>query len=104
MDATYSRLRTTPTKVKPNDELQRRAGVDQSATKEVEQTSTKETSSNTRFNKVLITMIVILLLLTLASIALSVTFFSELTSEQTKLASQLDKNEDPRSVLQNNIS
>ena len=55
-DATYSRLRTTQTKIKPNDEFQRRAGVDQSATKGVEQTSTREASSNTKFNTVLITM------------------------------------------------
>ena len=41
-DATYSRLRTTQTNVKPNDELQRRADVDQSATKGVEQTGKKK--------------------------------------------------------------
>ena len=89
-DATYSRLRTTQTKVKSNDELQRRTD-NQSATKGVKLISTKEASSKTKFNAVLITMIVILMLLTLASIALSVTTFSRLTSEQSKLASQLDK-------------
>ena len=111
-DETYSRLRTTQTKIKPNDELQRRADIDQSATKGVKPTSTKEASSNTKFNTVLITMIVILLLFMLASIALSVTTFSRLTSEQSKLAKQLDKIEDTRSELnftqliltQNNIS
>ena len=34
----------------------------------------------------------------------SVTPFRELTSEQSKLANQLDKYEDSRSVLQNNMS
>ena len=103
-DATYSRLRTTQIKIKPNNELLRQADIDPSARKGVEQTSTKEASNNTKFNTVLITMIVILLLLMLASIALSVTSFSRLTSEQSKLASQMDKYEDSRSVLQNNIS
>ena len=61
------------------------------------QTSINEASNS---NAVLITRIVILLLLTLTSIALSAATFSQITSEQSKLARQQDKIEDTlRSVL-----
>ena len=63
-NATYTRLGTIPTEVNPCYELQQRENIDQSATKEVKQTSTNEASNS---NAVLITMIVILLLLTLTS-------------------------------------
>jgi hypothetical protein len=97
-DETYSKLRMTHTKVRPSDDLTRRADIDQNTTKGVKQTSAKGASSNTKVNTLLITMIVILLL-TLTSIALSVATFSRLTSElssvHSKLASQLDNpNED----------
>ena len=55
---------------------------------------TKEASNNTNLNTVLITMMVILILLTLTSIALSATIFNRLSFEVSKLAHQLDKNED----------
>ena len=111
-DQTYSRLRTTHNKVRPSDDLTRRADINQNTTKEVKQTSTKEESCNTKVTiAVLITTIMILLILMLVSIVLSVATFSRLTSEQSKLASQPDnQNEDTRSELtqlinvQNNIS
>ena len=111
-DETYSRLRTTHNEDRPSEDHQRKADIDQNTTKGVKQTSTKEATSSTKVTTaVLITMIAILLILTLLSIALSVATFSRLTSEQSKLASQLDnQNDDVRSELtrlteiQNNIS
>ena len=111
-DETYSRLRMTQTKVRPSDDITKRADIDQSTTKGVKQTSTKEVPSNIKVaTAVLITMIAILLILMLTSIALSVATFSRLVSEQSKLASQIDnQNEDIRSELtqliqiHNNIS
>ena len=111
-DQAYSRLRTTHNKVRPSDDLTRRTDINQNTTKGVKQTSTKEVSCNTKVTiAVLITTIIILLILMLVSIVLSVATFSRLTSEQSKLASQLDnQNEDVRSELiqltqiQNNIS
>ena len=110
----YSRVRVTQTKIRPSDDLARSADLNQSTTKRVKQTSTKEAPSSTKVTTaVLITMIAILLLLTLTSIALSVANFSQLTSEQSKLASQLENlNQDTSSELnltqliqiQNNIS
>ena len=87
----YSRLGAIPTEVNPCYELQQRVNIDRSATKGVKQTSTNE-ASNSR--AVLITMIVVLLLFTLTSIALSAVTFSRMTSEQSKLARQQDKTED----------
>ena len=69
----------------------RKADIDQRVTKEVKPIGIKEVSNSTKFNKVLITMIMKLLLLTLTSIVLSVTTFSGLTSGQFKLVRQLDK-------------
>ena len=113
-DETYSRLRRTHNKVRPSDDLTRRADIDQNTTKGVKQTSTREASSNTKvIAAVLITLIVTLFLLTLTSIALSVATFSRLTSVQSKVASKLENlNEDKTSKLnltqlieiQNNIS
>ena len=110
-DATYSRLRRTQDEVRSSDDLTRRADIDQNTAKGVKQTSTKEASSSTKVTiAVIITVIVILVLLTLISIALSVATFSQLTSEQSKLAtcSHLDnQNEDIRiqlTQIQNNIS
>ena len=91
-DETYSRLRTPQTRIQPNNDLQRKAANDQS-TPGVKQTKTKETSSNTKFNTVLITMMVILMSITLVSIALSVTIFSRLSSDQFKLISQVNENQ-----------
>ena len=111
-EETYSRLRRTLDEIRPSDDLTRRADIDQNTTQGVKQTSTKETPSSTKITTaVLITMIVILLILILISIVLSVATFSRLTSEQSKVASQLENlNEDIRSGLtqliqiQNNIS
>ena len=95
-DATYSRLRMTHNKVRPSDDLTRRADINQNTTKGAKQISTKETPSNTKVTAaVLITTIMILLILILVSIVLSAVIFGRLTSEQSKLASQLDnQNED----------
>ena len=95
-DETYSRLRTTEAKIKPNYELQRR---DQSAIKQEKQNKSKEESSNTKFNIVMTIIMAILLLLTLISIALSMTTFNQLTSEQTNMLSQLHKIDDIKSAL-----
>ena len=67
----------------------------------MKQTSAKEATSSTKVTvAVIITMIVILLILMLASFVLSVVTFSRLTSEQSKLASQLENlNQDTRSEL-----
>jgi hypothetical protein len=54
--------------------------------KEVQQTNVANT---TNFNTVMITMMVLFLLITLVSIALSVTTFNCLASEQSKVLSQL---------------
>ena len=74
-DATYLRQGAIQININPCYELQRKSDINQSATKGVKPTSIKEASSNTKFKAVLIIMIVIVLL-TLASIALSVTTFS----------------------------
>ena len=111
-DATYSRLRMTHNNVRPSDDLTRRADINQYITKEVKQIGTKEAPSSTKVTTaVLITMIAILLILMLISVVLSVVTFSRLTSEQSKLASQIgNQNEDIKSELiqltqiQNNIS
>ena len=105
-DAIGLRERTIPTEVNPCYEPRK------NETKGVKTKGTKEASNNTNLNTVLIAMMVILLLLTLTSIALSVTIFNRLSSEVSKLAHQLDKNEDTRTELkltqliqmQNNIS
>ena len=83
-DETYSRLRVI-NKVKPNDEPQRRADIDQSTTKGVKPTDKKEALNSTKISIVIITMIAILLLLMLVSIALSLTTFSRLISQQPKV-------------------
>ena len=96
-DETYSRLRMTHNKIRPSEEGQKKVVIDQSTAKGVKQTSTKEAPCSIKVTTaVLITMIAILLLLTLTSIALSVATFSRLTSMQSKMmASQLDnQNED----------
>ena len=105
----------THNKVRPNEEGQRKADIHQNTTKGVMLTGTKEAISNTKVTTaVLITVRVILLILTLTSIALSVATFTQLTSMQSKMmASQLNnQNEDKSCELnstqliqtQNNIS
>ena len=108
-DETYSSLRRTQDEVRPSDDLTRRTDINQNTAKGVKQTSTNEASSNTKVTAaVIITMIVILMILMLISIVLSVATFSRLTSEQSKVATKLDnQNEDIRIQLtriQNNIS
>ena len=113
-DETYSRLRRTHNKVRPSDDLTRRADINQNTTQGVKQISTKEASSNIKaIAAVLITMIAILVLLTLTSIALSVATFSRLKSLQSNVVSQLQNlNQDKMSKLnltqlieiQNNVS
>ena len=111
-DETYSRLRVINNKVKPNDELQGRGDINQNTKKEIKPAGTRGASSSTKFNRALITMIVILLLLMIVSIALTLTTFSRLTSEQSKLATWLNENKDTNSEInftqiiltQNNIS
>ena len=89
-DETYSRLRTTQIKTEPSYELQQRANVGQSAINGAKQNSSKDSQNNTKYIVVLIIMIVILVLSTFASIAVSITTYSRLTSEQSKGLSQLD--------------
>ena len=98
-DETYSRLRVINNKVKPNDEFQGRGDINQNTKKEIEPTGTKRASNSTKFNRALITMIVILLLLMLVSIALTLITFSQLISEQSKLATGLNKNKDTNSEI-----
>ncbi|MCG8622010.1 MAG: hypothetical protein MJE68_08460, partial [Proteobacteria bacterium] len=71
-DETYSQLRRTHNEVRPSDERQRRADINQN-TKEMKQASTKEAPRNTKvITAVFITMIlVVLLILTILSIILS---------------------------------
>ena len=113
-DETYSRLRTH-NKIRPSEESQRKADIDQSSAKGVKQTSTNEASSNIKVTTaVMITMIAIFLLLILTSIALSVATFTQLTTMQSKMmASQLDNQNEDKSCelnstqiiqIQNNIS
>ena len=110
-DETYSRLRMTQNKVRPSDDLTRRGDINQNTIKGVKQTSTKEATSSTKVTTaVIITVIAMLLILMLISIVLSVAIFSRLTSEQSKVASQLDNQNDSEDIriqltqIQNNIS
>ena len=107
----YSRLRTTQTKSKPSYELQQKENVGQSAIKGAKQNSSKDSPNNTKYIVMLIIMMVIFVLVTFVSIALSITTYSRLTFEQSKVLSQLDEiNDDIMSVLtqinttQSNIS
>ena len=88
MSETYSRLRITQTNIKPSDELQRRANINQTSTKVVNQKNAKD---SIKYNVMLITMIALLLILTFVSIALSVATYSRLLSEQSKVQDQLNK-------------
>ena len=99
-DETYSRLRATETKIKPSYELQRTEDVDHRTLKGVKQTNIKEPPNNSKFNTVIIITMVMLLLITLVSIALSVTTFNTIASEQSKVLSQLENtNNDIKSTL-----
>ena len=96
-DETYSRLRTTQTNIKPRDELQRRADIDQTSIRVLNQNKAKD---SIKYNVMLIILIVLLLILTLVSIALSVATYSRSSSEQSKVQDQLNKtNNDVISVL-----
>ena len=98
-DETYSRLRTTETKIQPRYEPQRRADIDQSITKEVKQNNTNDSQNNTKHNVMLIIMVIVLLL-TFASIALSVATYSRSSFEQSRIQDQIEKtNNDIISVL-----
>ena len=99
-DETYSRLRATETKIKPSYELQRTEDVDHRTLKGVKQTNIKEPPNNSKFNTVIIITMVMLLLITLVSIALSVTTCNTIASEQSKVLSQLENtNDDIKSTL-----
>ena len=66
----------------------------------IKKTNASDSSNTAKFNAVMITMIVILLLITLTSIALSVTTFNCLASEQSKVLSRLENsNNDTKSAL-----
>ena len=104
-DETYSRLRTTPTNNRPRYEPQRRAENNESAAKGVTDIDTKDSQNSTKFNVVLNTVIiVVLLLLMIMSIALSVTIYIRLTSEQSQLLGQIDSTSDKISVLMDIIT
>ena len=68
------------TKIKPTYESQKTEDINHHAMKGVKQTNASE-SPNTKFNTVMITMMVILLLITFISIALSGTTFNRLASK-----------------------
>ena len=82
-DETCSRLRATETKIKPSYELQKTEDIDHYALKGVRQTNVSESPNRTKFSAAMITMMVLLLLTALTSIALSVTSFNRLASEQS---------------------
>ena len=70
------------------------------ALKEVKEINVPESPNTTKFNIVMIIMMMILLLITLISIALSVTTFNRLASEQSKVLSHLENsNNDTKSAL-----
>ena len=108
-DETYSRLRTTQNQIKQNYELQRTADIDQSTMHNFK----KASKFNTGMTCILM---VVLLLLALVSIALLVTVFSHIISEQSNVLSQFENvNNNIKSALtqldttqlvmsQNNIS
>ena len=99
-DETYSRLRATETKINPSYELQKTEDIDHHALKGVKQTNVSESPNSTKFSTAMIIMMVILLLITLTSIALSVTTFNRLASEQSKVLSHLENsNNDTKSAL-----
>ena len=87
---TYSRLRTTQTNNKPRCEPQRRANNDQGTIKGATH-DTKDSKTSTKFNVVLIIGIAVLLLFTLMSIALSVTTYTQLTSQQSRTLQHLNE-------------
>ena len=87
-DETYSRLRATETKIKPSYELQKTEDIDHHASKGIKKTNASESQNTAKFNAVMITMMVILLLIMLASIALSVTTFNQSNISQN--LNQLD--------------
>jgi hypothetical protein len=91
-DETYSRLRTTQTNNKPSYEPQRRANIesDENTTKGTTNIDTKDSQTSVKFNVVLIIAMAVLLLLTVMSIALSVTTYSQLTSEQSRVLDQIN--------------
>ena len=93
---TYSAIELE-TEANPSYGLQKTEDIDHHALKGVKQI---KSSNTTKFNKVVITMMVILLLTTLISIVLSVTTINHLASEQSKVQYQLeDANNDIRSAL-----
>ena len=96
-DEIYLRLGTTQTNIKSSNEFQRRADIDQTSIRVVNQNIVKD---SIKYNVMLITMIALLLTLTLVSIALSVATYSRSSSEQSKVQDQLNKtNNDMISVL-----
>ena len=98
-DQTYSRLRTINNNIKPSDEIQRRAKIDQSKRKGEKPTGIKEALNNTKFNTVMFTMIVILPLLMLVLIALSAATFNRLILGQSMLARQQDRIDNVQKLL-----
>ena len=98
-DETYSRLRATQTNNKPRYEPQRRANIDESTTKGATHISTKDTKISTKFIAVLIIGIAVLLLFALISIALSVTTYSQLTSQQSRVLEQINSTNNKISEL-----
>ena len=109
-DETYSRLRATQINNKPRYEPQRRANIDESTIKGATHIDTKNPQTNTKFNAVLITAISVLLLFTIMSAALSVTTYSQLTSQQSRVLQQINSTNNKISELmeiftiQHNIS
>ena len=101
-DETYSRLRATQTNNKLRYEPQRRANIDESTTKGATYIGTKDSKISTKFNVVLtivLILIAVLLLFTLMSIALSVTTYNQLISQQSRVLQQINSTNNKISEL-----
>ena len=94
---TYSRPRTTQTNNEPNYES--RANIDESTAKGATHIDTKNSKIITKFNLALIIAIAVLLLFTFMSIALSVTTYSQLTSQQSRVLEQINSTNNKISEL-----
>ena len=96
-NTTYSRPRTTQTNNEPNYES--RANIDESTAKGVTHIDIKNSKIITKFNLALIIALAVLVLFTFMSIALSVTTYSQLTSQQSRVLEQINSTNNKISEL-----
>ena len=94
---TYLRPRTTQTNNEPSYES--RANIDESTAKGATHIKTKNSKIITKFNLALIIAIAVLLLFTFMSVALSVTTYSQLTSQQSMVLEQINSTNNKISEL-----